>query len=340
MSAMCGCASGACSCGCCDGVGIVTPVSEFNPPGLDALAYRVGTHAAFFETMLARLSNLVVEAPAANGIGMDRLYPLAGLTARDTSDPSIALLDAWAVVADVLSFYQERIANEGYLPTAIERRSILELARLIGYRLRPGVAASVYLAFTASPDFKGDIPAGTRAQSIPGPGERPQFFETSDQLAVRDVWNAMRPRLTRPQLLSPSGSVADVKVIDTLYLDGIATNLKPGNAILFVFNSDTSDAAGRQLRMVEDVVAQAGDKRTEVTLVENFDDVDAKTALQLYIDKATYLFQGSALALDVAQILVAVRDSFDPKSLVPLALAQLQEKLNVAGARGFSRIAA
>jgi len=63
------------------------------------------------------------------------------LKTRDPSDPAIALLDSWALVADVLSFYQERIANEGYLRTALERRSVLELARLIGYQLRPGVAA-------------------------------------------------------------------------------------------------------------------------------------------------------------------------------------------------------
>ena len=59
------------------------------------------------------------------------------LTTRDADDPAIALLDAWATVADVLTFYQERIANEGYLRTATERRSVLELARLIGYRSGP-----------------------------------------------------------------------------------------------------------------------------------------------------------------------------------------------------------
>ena len=48
---------------------------------------------------------------------------------------------ACACVADVLGFYQERIANEGYLRTATERRSVLELARTIGYELKPGVAA-------------------------------------------------------------------------------------------------------------------------------------------------------------------------------------------------------
>jgi hypothetical protein len=34
-----------------------------NRPGLPALSYRVGFHATFLETMLARLSNLSLEEP-------------------------------------------------------------------------------------------------------------------------------------------------------------------------------------------------------------------------------------------------------------------------------------
>ena len=67
------------------------------------------------------------------------------------------MLDAWAAVADVLTFYQERIANEGYLRTATERRSVLELARLVGYQPRPGVASSVYLAYTLDDNFKEEV---------------------------------------------------------------------------------------------------------------------------------------------------------------------------------------
>jgi hypothetical protein len=50
----------------------------------------------------------------------------------------------------------------------------------VGYRLRPGVAASVYLAFTLENGYAVTIPAGSRSQSIPGPGELPQFFETAE----------------------------------------------------------------------------------------------------------------------------------------------------------------
>ena len=45
-------------CGCCAGIEVVTPVPEANRPGLNAIAYRAGTHATFLETMLARLTSL------------------------------------------------------------------------------------------------------------------------------------------------------------------------------------------------------------------------------------------------------------------------------------------
>ena len=114
------------------------------------------------------------------------------------------MLDAWATVADVLTFYQERIANEGYLRTATERRSVLELARLVGYRLRPGVAASAFLAFSWIKVVPSRSRGARAPQSIPGPGELPQSFETSEPLAARVEWNEIKPRLTCHGLHQPS----------------------------------------------------------------------------------------------------------------------------------------
>jgi hypothetical protein len=142
----CGCSTE--TCGCCEGTQVLTPVSTVNRPGLDALSYRVGTHGTFLETMKARLATMKLQATGADGQTIETFQPLAGLTTRDTGDASIALLDSWATVGDVITFYQERNANEGYLRTATERRSVLELARLIGYALRPGVAATVFLAYS------------------------------------------------------------------------------------------------------------------------------------------------------------------------------------------------
>src|SRR5206468_4101116 len=88
-----------------------------------------------------------------------------------------------------------------YLRTAKERLSVLELARLLGYELGPGVAASVALAFTVdgSPGAPGrlTIDAGTRVQSVPGQNEVPQTFETSQPLDARAQWNELHARKTR-----------------------------------------------------------------------------------------------------------------------------------------------
>lgn len=259
-------------CDCCEGIHQSTPARIVNRPGLRSLAYRVGTHATFLETMKARLSSYFIDVPKIGEAGQpttERLYPFQGattgqgLTTRASNDPSIALLDAWATVGDVLTFYQERIANEGYLQTATERRSILELARLVGYALRPGVASTVYLAYTIDPNFKAEvvIPVGARTQSVPGPGELPQCFETADALSTRAAWNLLRPRIRRPQtgetILDRGSDVPQPRI----YLKGLSTNLKPNDPLLIQFHTGEDPVLYR----IMDVKPEPAFDRTLVT---------------------------------------------------------------------------
>jgi hypothetical protein len=199
-----------------------TPTTVENRPGLSAVAYRVGLHRDFLASMIAGLTD--VARPA-----------LAKLGTRDSDDFSIALLDAWAVTADVLAFYNERLAQESYLRTARERISLQELGKLLGYRLRPGVAAQTYLAFALEPP--PDVPPqatkdpgsappvtpaavtlepGVRVQSIPGPGEQPQTFETMQELEARPEWSAIpAATTTAPASIvceAPSASVYSTPV--------------------------------------------------------------------------------------------------------------------------------
>lgn len=234
-------------CGCCDGTRAITPEPAGNRPGLGALRYRAGTHGTFFETMVADLTRHRFP---------DGRRPLERLTTRALDDPAIALLDGWATVADVLTFYQERIANEGYLLTATERRSILELARLVGYRLRPGVAASVFLAFTMEKDYRIDVPAGTRGQSIPGPGQLPQFFETDEALPARTEWNAIPARITRPTFLRPDAEFTGTR---RFTVTGAVTTIRANDVILLACGETTQPY--RVLAVEPDAVAN----RTVVT---------------------------------------------------------------------------
>jgi len=250
------------SCNCCDVP--ADPVID-NLPGQPAIAFRVATYASLLEDMKAQLARQTI--PSGPNAGT---RPLAPLTTRDGDDATIALADATAVVGEILTFYAERIANEGYLRTATERRSVLELARAIGYELNPGVAASGYLAFvidapfqpplpapaapqppSASPSLPAapasfptpstvDLPAGTKVQSVPGQGQTPQTFETSADLEARVSWNALKARTQQPQFLGVSGhfverlDLAQKKawLTDTLYLEGTATNLRPGDPLI------------------------------------------------------------------------------------------------------------
>ncbi|MEM9118730.1 MAG: hypothetical protein AAGD09_12720, partial [Cyanobacteria bacterium P01_F01_bin.56] len=286
-------------CGCCAGLEPLTPQSTANRPGLDQLRYRIGTHAVFLETMKARLSlhefstedeAAIVElgddssdentdtsvAPAASTVSARR--PLQALKTRDSDDFTIALLDAWALVADVLTFYQERIANEGYLRTATERRSLVELGRLVGYKPRPGVSATVYPAFMMEQGYgKGsEVPQGTRIQSMPAPGEMPQFFETSERIDARVEWNELKPRLTKPQDIAIStradGSLAINQ--DALYFEGALTNLKANAPLLFVDES----RGDRVVRYVKAVVIDNVANQTKVTLQADATDTSIAAA--------------------------------------------------------------
>ncbi len=250
------------ACGCCEGIEIVTPLSTYNRPGLSEISYRIGTHAGFLETMTARLTGYYLEKQDDQG-NIRKVYPLTGLTTRDAGDPALALLDAWATVADVLTFYQERIANEGYLHTATERRSIVELARLVGYKPRPGVAASVFFAYNIDANTREEvvIPAGSRAQSIPGPDELPQSFETSDDLKARAQWNNLKPRMVQAQTKETILNVDNPR----LYLKGISTNLRANDALMIDFGEEQEQPI---FRYVVDVLPDSENDRTLVTFIE------------------------------------------------------------------------
>lgn len=55
------------------------------------------------------------------------------------------LLQLFAHIGDILSYYQDRIANESFLGTAQTRRSIIQHLRLIGYRLATAAPSSTIL---------------------------------------------------------------------------------------------------------------------------------------------------------------------------------------------------
>lgn len=248
-------------CDCCAGLGPSTPRRVENRPGLSTVDYRAGRYPDFRASLLAALSR--ADRPA-----------LGRLRTRATDDFTIALLDGFAIVCDLVTFGGERLAQEAYLRTATERGSLGELGRLVGYRVRPGVAAQTHLAFhlaaprPVTPQAITDparqpaatdrvaLPAGVQVRSVPGPGEQPQTFETVESVEARPAWSALHPAATRPAVPGPGAT--------ELVLAGTGASLRRGDVLLFL-DRDGGTVRRWTTRTAATVTVEADRQRTRVT---------------------------------------------------------------------------
>jgi predicted phage baseplate assembly protein len=161
--------------------------------------------------------------------------PLARWRARAGNDLGIMLVEMWAYVLDVLGFYDERIANESYLRTALLRPSLRQLAGLIGYLPRPALAASVELAAIADGVKAVTLPPQTAFRSDAFDGEPPQVFETEVEHTIHPLANqwtlgAVRDRLPGDALLFETGTAAFTRgqLILFRWPSGTTTELRVG----------------------------------------------------------------------------------------------------------------
>lgn len=186
-----------------------------NPPGLPDILYRVGDFTGFRRALLR---------------------PLPGEQAIDTWRPArgdlgLQVLEWWAYLADVLTFYNERYANESYLGTAAQPGSIANLVALLGYQPGPGIAATGVLAAVRPAGQSGGplaVPAGMSLSSTASPGVPSQTFEVDSAITFTGQSNvpvALHPRTKlhqyrdgSPRSVLLAGRVTGVTVGDRLVL--------------------------------------------------------------------------------------------------------------------------
>jgi len=101
-----------------------------------------------------------------------RLFALVGSAFPAWSDTDTAgfgtlLIEMFAFVGDVLTAYQDNHAREGKVVTATRRRSLIQLARHVGYELPGSSAATVDVTFSLSASPQADVtfPAGTEVRT-------------------------------------------------------------------------------------------------------------------------------------------------------------------------------
>lgn len=109
-------------------------------------------------------------------------------TAADPADFGVALVEAFAYLGDVMSYYIDRNANESYMATATQRASVLNIAQTYGYI--PAGYRSAFTTFTLTntsnteitlPEgtvFSGDIIVGDTVQTV--------YFTTTAEAVITE----------------------------------------------------------------------------------------------------------------------------------------------------------
>ena len=165
-----------------------------NPPGLPQIAYRAGDFAAFRRALLS---------PLAGEQQLTNWAPNAG-------DLGLQALEWWAYLADILTFYNERIANGSYLGTAVAQpgpSSAAGLAALLGYLATPAVTATGVVAVTRSAGGQDGplvIPAGLQITSTPTATAPAQLFEVTQGAAFTGPSDAVIGLPADPGLFRPA----------------------------------------------------------------------------------------------------------------------------------------
>ncbi|MCP5060084.1 MAG: hypothetical protein GY937_25560 [bacterium] len=241
------------------------PKSDIEP-GLDTIARQL----VGFPELRALLLSAITDA--------EHAIPFARWTAREGTDLGLMLLEMWAYLGDILSFYDEVHAHEAYLRTARRRHSLRKLVELLGYVPTPAVGATVELALKADGRRAVTLPLGTAFRSGAVDGGPPQVFELNAETIIhpaRNRWDIAAPQPT---------SLADAGVLDSgsavfLLARRTAGAVAEGDLVLVQANGSMYTSIARRVEAVEDVQDDNGKPYRQVSLDGDLGGISEATAL-------------------------------------------------------------
>jgi hypothetical protein len=191
-----------------------------NPPFKPFIDYRIGDYNTFRKVMLSLIKKNALLA----GTSMSK---------SDKRDYGGALVDMWAYLCDILTYYQERLASESFLRTARLEESVIELLYLVDYLPPRGRSASALVRFVADekkvpPKEPGVIiPQGFKITSVPAKGqEEAVIFETDESLVITSDHNLMKLDGWRTSYKIEQGTTQ-------LFLDKIYPEINVGDLVMF-----------------------------------------------------------------------------------------------------------
>lgn len=148
---------------------VVHPKVIRNPPGLSRVDYRAGDYVSFRQALLSA---------GRDETALERWRPTAA------GDLALQLVEWWAYLADILTFYNERAIQEVLLRTAELPEDVRRIIRLLGYRPRPGIAATGVVAAIPEVARLLTLPRGLAIQGTTPPGDPEQVFELDEDVEI------------------------------------------------------------------------------------------------------------------------------------------------------------
>lgn len=186
---------------------------------------------AGYEATLERLRTLAHAQTARGRRRSDGRAPLEVNLGEGTY--AYGLTRAWARVVEVLAFYQERTAEEGYVATARDPSALWRILAPLGAAPEPraGVQAVFSVDAVENPGLAipMTVPTGTPIRATTGPGKPSEIFEVREGIEIRGEWNEVALRPT----LRPAG-FERVNWHTALRLEGVGLGLRPGSRLLFL----------------------------------------------------------------------------------------------------------
>jgi predicted phage baseplate assembly protein len=193
------------------------PDAVTNVPGLSQISYRSTDFSQIREALLQ---------PLDGEVSLVGWHPAVG-------DLGLQVLEWWAYLGDILTFYNERIANEDYLRTVTMPQNLAGLVDLIGYRPKPAVAAAGQLAAVRSASHPNEplvIPQGMALASSASAGVPAQNFVVSSAQNFTGTALVQVMPYPDPTLVQNNANNGPASVM----LQGKASGLKVGDFVLLV----------------------------------------------------------------------------------------------------------
>jgi hypothetical protein len=239
----------------------------------------------------------------------------------DPADFGVALVEAFAYMGDVMSYYIDRVANESYLATATQRENILSIARSYGYLPSGYTSASVSVSITNTTGSSVTVPSGSQlvGNIVVNDATIEVIFTTDQELVIasgaEEVVTASHGELIgkRTANLAVDSSDVDGEVLGIS--DGFPeqsftlseTSVVEDTITVYVQNGDTYDAWNRVLHISDygptDAVYQVVVGADNVQTVVFGDGISGAIPANYAIIKADYVVGGGTIGNIPANIL-------------------------------------